>query len=104
MFHHHCSGGVEEEMRTTKFKLAIAIFGMILTTQTAWAGRNLTFVAWTDTHYGAYDYSDTTRLQTIGDINNLVNTSYPTSLNLGKVGQTLVPDAPRRCHRTWLRQ
>jgi len=74
-------------MKTTGVRLAIVAIGVMILAQTAWAGRDLTFVNWTDLHYGAYDYSDTTRLQTLNDINNLVNTSYPASLKLGKVGK-----------------
>ena len=74
-------------MKITKIgSLAITIC-LLGSLQIAQAGRDLTFCAWTDTHYGAYDYSDQTRLQTIADINNLPNVSYPSSLNLGKVSR-----------------
>lgn len=33
--------------------------------------RPLTFVAWSDSHFGAYDYADTTRLDIIDQINTL---------------------------------
>ncbi len=41
------------------------------------SGRDLTFFVWSDTHFGAYDYSDTTRLSIIEQMNSLPGTEYP---------------------------
>jgi 3',5'-cyclic AMP phosphodiesterase CpdA len=41
------------------------------------AGRNLTFVVWSDSHFGAYDYADTTRLDIMAQINALPAAAPP---------------------------
>lgn len=72
-------------MVTGKMGSLVVMICLLGSLQVAQAGRDLTFVAWSDTHYGAYDYSNQARLQTIAEINNMPNVSYPSSLSLGKV-------------------
>ena len=43
-------------------------------------GRDLTFFVWSDTHFGAYDYADTTRLEVIRQMNGLPGTRYPAEI------------------------
>jgi 3',5'-cyclic AMP phosphodiesterase CpdA len=43
-------------------------------------GRDLTFIVWSDTHFGAYDYSDTTRLKVIEQMNRLPGRKYPAEI------------------------
>lgn len=43
--------------------------------------QSLTFAVWSDTHFGAYDYADTTRLDIIEQINSMQNASPPDGLN-----------------------
>lgn len=48
--------------------------------------RNLTFLLWSDTHFGAYDATDTTRLQIIDIMNTIAGKPYPAPLIPEKVG------------------
>jgi 3',5'-cyclic AMP phosphodiesterase CpdA len=47
-------------------------------------GRDLTFFVWSDTHFGAYDYSDTTRLKIIEQMNRLPGKDYPPGVFAGE--------------------
>ena len=49
-------------------------------------GNELTFFIWSDTHFGAYDYSYTTRLEIMEDMNQLVGQDFPAILG-GQVGR-----------------
>ena len=44
------------------------------------SARDLTFFTWSDTHFGAFDYSDTTRLKIIEQMNNLPGARYPPAI------------------------
>jgi|GEM_PF-811161 len=48
-------------------------------------GRDLTFFVWSDSHHGACDYTDTTRLAIVADMNNLPGQSYPSDTLPGVV-------------------
>jgi hypothetical protein len=50
--------------------------------------RDLTFFMWSDSHFGAYDDTDTTRLKTMDIMNKMVNVDYPDSVAIkGKVAR-----------------
>ncbi|MBE0536811.1 MAG: metallophosphoesterase [Phycisphaerae bacterium] len=44
------------------------------------SGRDLTFFVWSDTHFGAYDDADITRLKIIEQMNRLPGTEYPAEI------------------------
>jgi len=48
-------------------------------------GRELTFFVWSDSHHGACDYSDTTRLTIVSQMNNLPGQPYPSGTLPGVV-------------------
>ncbi|HPD46537.1 MAG TPA: metallophosphoesterase [Anaerohalosphaeraceae bacterium] len=60
-------------------KARTALF-LVLVVGGAAFGRDLTFFVWSDTHFGAYDYADTTRLEVIRQMNGLPGTRYPAEI------------------------
>ena len=68
-----------EYKRNVRFTVAL-VFTLLLLTQSFALGRDLTFFVWSDSHFGAFDYSDTTRLKIIDRMNNLAGTKYPAGI------------------------
>ncbi len=62
---------------------------VVFFTAIAFGGEcDLTFFMWTDTHFGAYDDKDVTRLNVIEMMNNMNKISYPESVSVkGKVAK-----------------
>lgn len=60
--------------KKTIYFLFVLVLGLIPSTSSQLANsfeRNLTFITWSDSHFGAYDYADPTRLRIIDQINNM---------------------------------
>jgi Icc-related predicted phosphoesterase len=69
------------------FKRTVLLFFILCGTALA-AERNLTFVMWSDIHFGAYDEGSTVRTDVIKTINNMINMDFPAPAKIkGKVGQ-----------------
>lgn len=79
-----------------KIKYIVIFFLFILITCTVFSAReNLTFVIWSDSHFGAYDYADTTRLNIMEQINALSAVTVPPGFSDRPEG--LLPDILMHC-------
>ena len=58
-------------------KYNVVLLLLILSGLVFSAERNLTFVVWSDSHFGAYDYDDPTRLDIMDQINKLSRAEAP---------------------------
>lgn len=60
-----------------KIRLLGAALFTVLISCSAFGVNDVTFAVWSDTHFGAYDFADTTRLDIVDQINNLRDAAVP---------------------------
>jgi hypothetical protein len=76
-------------MKKIKHPLKTAVLFVVFFAGAALGGeRDLTFFMWSDTHFGAYDGEDITRLNVIAMMNNMNKIDYPANVSVkGKVAR-----------------